>query len=148
MSECTAWEPNDLQRRLLTVLQASDYELSVTDACVGAEISRRVYYDWFDHPEFVQWWRAQAERHFVLRLPRVLANLASGAVQEFAGGKNPDPKPDAALIKLFLERFDKEYAQKSQTTVTARVQVSDVSEAEVDKILADLAGTGDVPATE
>lgn len=114
MSERTEWEPSEAQRKLLTVLQSSDYELSISEACTAADVGRQTYYDWFDSPAFVQWWKAQAERHFVLRLPRVLANLAGGAVKEFEGGKNPDPKPDAGLIKIFLERFDRDYSPKHE----------------------------------
>jgi hypothetical protein len=61
------------------------------------------------------WWIAEASKFFGRDLPKVLQNLRSGAAAVF---DKDTPKPDSALVKLFLERFDADYKPKSASEIT------------------------------
>lgn len=113
----TQFEPSESQRRLLTVVQEHGYGCFVRDACKEAAISRQTYYDWFHHEDFAAWWLGEQERYFALRLGRVYAALTDAATAE-TGPK--DAKHNPAAIKLFLERFDHEYAPQSRADVTTK----------------------------
>jgi len=75
------------------------------------------YYRWMDDQGFRDWWKGHADRYMVLGLVDVIANLREGATKKFAGGKE---RPDAALVKLYLERFDRDYLPKSRQELTGK----------------------------
>ena len=115
MADATKWEPTDCQRALLKVYQDADYQISVTDACSKAGINRVTYYAYWETAGFREWWIAEASKFFGRDLPKVLQNLRSGAAAVF---DKDTPKPDSALVKLFLERFDADYKPKSASEIT------------------------------
>jgi hypothetical protein len=111
----TKFQPSDLQRKLLTVIQGHGYGCTVCDACTEAGIGRQTYYDWFRNEAFVAWWLAEQDRYFALRLGDVYVALTDAATAK-TGAK--DKKYNPAAIKLFLERFDADYAPQSRTDIT------------------------------
>ena len=113
----TDFKPSANQLKMLAVVQAADYGISVVAACTAAGIGRQTYYDWFDDSEFVTWWMAQQERHFALSLAQVY-----GAMRQSALGLNKDANPQT--IKLMLERFDKAYVPRSKQEVQGTVDIS------------------------
>lgn len=120
----TEWTPTANMTALLNYLQERDYNASVIEACQQVGITRQAYYQWFDNPEFVAWWSRELNGHMTRRVTQVYGQLAAAACERFAGGKDPDPKPDAALIKLFLERFDEGYAPKERKEISGTVAVN------------------------
>jgi len=112
----TKWTPQANQRKLLNYVQGKQYDCHILDACAECEIGRRTYYDWFDNPDFVQWWQAEHERFFTLGLNEVHAAIRDGAVGGKRGG-------NTAAQKLYLERFDAGYMPKSKQEIDGRVTI-------------------------
>ncbi|HDZ20078.1 hypothetical protein LCGC14_0204560 [marine sediment metagenome] len=117
MTNGTDFEPSEDQKKLLEVVQDSGYGMSVTAACATAGVARRTYYNWFDAPDFVAWWKDRYERHLAMQLPRIYH-----AMMESALGHNKDANPQA--IKLTLERFDKGYTPRSKQQIQGAVEVT------------------------
>ena len=101
------FEPTENQEKVLRLFQDHDYSITVTGACEQAGISRAAYYQWFNRPEFCEWWEQAAERHFAMRLPAVYAAVYDAATKG-AQGK------DMAAAKLFIQRFDAKFLPKTQ----------------------------------
>jgi len=102
----TSWQPSENQRRVLSVFQGHDYDITVSDACREAVIDRTCYYDWHDNPEFSQWWKDQANHFLGLQLhdvySKALVSARGGDVKGYLDRK------------LFLERFDRDYCPKGR----------------------------------
>ena len=120
-SSLTKWQPSANNLAMLKIFQAADYDISVTAACEALGIARHSYYEWFDKPQFAQWWQDQAERFFTQQVGAVYARLLSGAKGAFDSQR---ARPMPAMVKLFLERFDKSYCPRSAKDVTSNQDVN------------------------
>ena len=125
----TEFQPSETQRRLLSVFQDADYQISTVAACTAAEVGRQTFYDWTHGEDFNRWWLEQAERWAALSLPRVLGNLTAGAQGTYSGKA---AKPDHNLVKLYLERFDKSFLPATRQ----RVDVFDHGDQTEEELLA------------
>ena len=112
MTGLSKWKPTENMAALLRALREANYDISVTDACQAAGISRQAYYQWFETPEFRAWWEENLDRYFALRRGRVMGALARSAEGERVEG--------AADRKLFLERYDQGYAPRERKEVAVR----------------------------
>jgi len=106
-SALTSWQPSDLQQHVLSVFHAHGYDLTISDACKEAGISRVTYYEWHRHPEFSQWWEDEANRFFRLQLASVHVSTLRAATGRSEGSV-------VSGCKLFYERFDKDYCPKGR----------------------------------
>ena len=117
------WEPNENQTRALTLMLESGCSLSLHEISKAISISPTAVYQWFDTPAFSMWWEAAIEGYFHKRLSRRYAKLDEAA-EGFPG------KADIGAIRLFLQRFDRQYAprsrQEQQRTGEVRVTVRHV----------------------
>ena len=115
-SALTSWHPSDLQQHVLSVFHAHGYDLTISDACKEAGISRVTYYEWHRHPEFSQWWEDEANRFFRLQLASVHVSTLRAATGRSEGSV-------VSGCKLFYERFDKDYcpASRNKTEISGSV---------------------------
>ena len=111
MSAPTKWTPTDRMLELLRTAQDAKYEISVSTLCGETELNRRTYYEYFDNPNFVEWWQAQADRYFALQVSRLSAVSMSRALGKTERGSTAD-------TRLMLERHDKGFAPRSRQEVT------------------------------
>ena len=126
----TSWHPSNAQRHVLSVFHAHGYDLTISDACKEAGISRVTYYEWHRHPEFSQWWEDEANRFFRLQLASVHV-----ATLRCATGKATVPVNPTAC-KLFYERFDKDYcpASRQHTEVSGSLDFSGMTPEEKERL--------------
>lgn len=103
----TAWKPSARHLSLLTAVQAGSYGDTVCELCAKNELPRRTYYDWMENADFRAWWEDRQERFWVQRLGKVREAMYRAAVAKTPIGSHADRK-------LFLERFDKDYAPRSR----------------------------------
>ena len=115
----TKWKPNDNHKNALSVIQRDNYDYKVIEMCGEVGIDPSCYYLWFKKPAFVEWWLAEEQRFWAIRLPHVRANLYRGATGEYTKGT---PKPDGPLIKLYLERFDKDYTPRTKQEISGSIK--------------------------
>ncbi len=114
-ADLTEFTPTDNMQKALEYLCSKDYDETVTGLCQAVGISRQAYYLWFDNPKFVNWWNGHRERHFGLSLGKVYTALLKAA--SHAAGKD-DPKFNPQAMKLYLERFDTDYAPLRREEIT------------------------------
>jgi hypothetical protein len=106
-------------------MQERRYACTVVAAAKAVGVTKQAYYEWHRTPAFRAWWNEQLERWMAEQKHRVLATLLGGATERFQNsGKEPDAKPDAALVKLFLERFDAGYAPRQRKEITGALEVN------------------------
>lgn len=117
----TGWQPSESQSALASHMMAHDYDVTIDSACNAVGISRQTYYRWMENEDYAEWWNTKRRRHFAARLSIVHAKVYKAAVTEYKGGKDPDPKPDAALMKLALEVFDDNYQPGSRVKHSGEV---------------------------
>ena len=116
----TKWEPSEQQLAVLAVFQDAGYDITVGEACAKANVSRRTYYNWHDHPQFSEWWQFQVDRYFRLELHRVY-RAAFGAADPRSASFDGDGKPLLGLTgdrKLLLERFDRSYCPQTRGEIS------------------------------
>ncbi len=109
----TDFKPSGTQQSLLGAFRNQDYDISVTDACKAAGITRETYYAWMRIEGFRDWWISEAERHFTLQKTQVFASIFGAATGKVTGKPQGSPQDR----KLYLERFDKDYMPKSRKDV-------------------------------
>lgn len=115
MDNTTKFQPTVSQRIILKAFQTRNYLCSVEEACsVIEKFARSTYYDWFDHPDFTEWWQDQADEFFVKRLPKVKAAVLDAATKTF--GRKAG-KYNSKAQELFLQRFDKGFIPKTRKEV-------------------------------
>ena len=114
--ESTTFEPNDLQRQLLSTVQGAGYGVTVTDACRVAEIDRTTWYLWTHKPGFLDWWNAQREKFWSWRLGDI-----DKATFEAATGDGEGNHQDR---RLFYERYDKGFVPASRQIKEVQVDVT------------------------
>jgi len=137
----TDYKPTDRQRKLLKVLQAASYKLTVKGACKQADVSPQRYYRWFNNADFRAWWTGHYERFFALQLPRI-----HNAIVRSDLGQNKDGNPQA--MKLALERFDKGYVPASKREIegtlalTYEQELEELEKAAAAEVAADEAPDG------
>jgi hypothetical protein len=114
----TRFNPTSEMQAALKAFQDADYGCTVEEGMTAAGMSRRTFYDWHEMQEgFSVWWNDRAEAHFAKRLPKIMKNLTRASEGEYS---RADKKADAALIRLFLERFDKGFVPRSRQEITGK----------------------------
>ena len=122
---CTKFVPSLAQLRALAAYQDAGYADTDVATCERAEVPRRTYYEWWDHPEFVEWWLGKERAFRGRQRARVRAAIFTGATEKDAPG---DPRDR----KTFLEAVDPDFApttkQKNENsgTITIRVEHEEI----------------------
>ena len=123
--------PSEKQRSLLMAAQDASYGGCVRAWCRAAEIHHGSYYRWIEDPNFCKWWRAEAEKFFCLRLPRIHAALFDAATRPRT---RKEAQIDVAAAKLVLERYDKGFVPRSRQDHVVTPGVLDLSEMSDDEL--------------
>ena len=121
----TEFVPSEKQLSLLMAVHLAGYGGSIRTWCRAAGIHHGSYYRWVKSRDFRRWWIDQQEMFFVTALPQVCGALLHAATEMRAPG---EPKVNIAAIKLFFERFDKDFIPHSQrdTRLAGRVSLEDM----------------------
>ena len=121
METTTKFQPTESQEIILKAFQAENYLCTVEKACSVIDgLARSTYYDWFDHPDFTEWWQEQADEFFAKRLPKVKGAMLAGAIEHAGKG---DKKYNPKAQELFLQRFDKGFVPRSKKEVEHSGQI-------------------------
>ena len=126
----TEFAPSEKQLSLLMATQKASYGGGVRAWCRAVGIHHGSYYRWLNDPNFRRWWMDEAEKYFALQLPRVQGALVVAAT---TARRSSDAKMDTAAIKLFLERFDKDFIPKTRRNnhLTADFKCSEMTKEEL-----------------
>lgn len=114
------FEPSQKQAEILSFYQSRGYDCTKGEACESVGIDPRTFWNWEHADDFSAWWAEEAKRWCNRQMPSVLANLQRSGGERFKKG---DRKPDAALLKLALERFDPGYQPKQKTDADVNIKV-------------------------
>ena len=59
----TPWQPSKQMLKAMEVAQNMEGRVTVTGLCQEAGVDRSTYYQWWDKPEFCEWWHKTYELH-------------------------------------------------------------------------------------
>jgi hypothetical protein len=136
----TDWRPNDNQTAALAFAQEHDYAHTVVDLCKAVGISREAWYLWTRQEAFRAWWDRELDHWAHLQRSRIYSAMLAAA----AGGK----MPGRGDRRLWLERFDPEYAPRQRTEVSGGFDLSGVGPEELERLAHAVGGEIDIEGEE
>tara|TARA_Y100000310_G_C20225590_1_gene597756 strand:+ start:108 stop:605 length:498 start_codon:yes stop_codon:yes gene_type:complete len=103
---------------LESAFRAKGYDVDIRDACRSAGVHHSSYYDWLDNPDYRDWHDDKVERHFTQATAGIYRAIHKAAGKTYARG---DATYNTAAQKLYLERFDKRYAPRTNVEHSGKV---------------------------
>lgn len=96
------WRPTAKMVALRDAARDAEYGGTIRSWCEAAGVVRERYYEYFDSPNFVEWWQHHVDAYFTQQMANLVGRMLTGEIT-----------PQA--VKLVMERYDRAYCPRTRT---------------------------------